>query len=819
MEDLNVQVTMLVRKAQAEKTPDVEAQFATLEAAIKAEDLQLKTTIKKIVEEFKEAEDEKETESLRNEAFEKLFTATRDSGTHIRDRIYAIRKDRQDYMAELADKVTAIVDSHVDVVDGIIDMGIQEIGMKWAWKLDGVTYKDWKRYHQLKKDFEDIRTPVIRAAEENEKLVEITEWSEAEWDDKAIAIAKQVAEEIARLKRVGKKKIAAHDSSDDFSSESFLAKADPSEKTKSESASNASAAKLKLVSVPTDVESVKGKISKIVVGGASAGYVSGETVSFDDEESLSEKAANLVEDAGEAVNNVLSDASKAVSEALYGTKTVNAAEKVTSLASEKYQQALSAASSALYGTQQPATESIASVANEKYASAVSAASIALYGTPAPFSDKAQMAFDDALMAATEAYHEAIKKANYAVHGESPSTREKLAAAAAENYEAAIRAAQSAYAQVLDSAGNLLVQQEPSTYESVLSRANERYSSATASAQGAYSTFVSKASENAAVVTDAAAIQAEKVRALIEELVKGKEPAFTESVYSRFSEALQFTAPPVVASATSVASEALSTATEAASEAIANATEAAEAAYTDASSVVDDVISSASSVASSVADEASTTASSVIAAITPPPALQSAIDSVNSQVHDILSEASIQLYGTTKGTVEAATSAVAEAAASVSTQISEALYGTQTGAFESATLRLNAAAATASAAISEAIYGRPTTKGTVEAATSLVAENAAAAATVVSDAANKVYHAGDDAFKYAKDLENYGFARVAELVEDARKQLESLVDVERIKEGLGAASNEGGKKVEEVREKVENVKSVVQERVERVRDEL
>ncbi|RPA87682.1 hypothetical protein BJ508DRAFT_410425 [Ascobolus immersus RN42] len=859
IKDLNDEVTKLARKVEAEKKPDVEGQFATLDKAIKAENAQLKATIINIAREFKPAEDEQETEELRTAAYEKLFAATRDAGTHIRDRIYAIRKDRQDYMAEFADKVTSIIDGHIDVVDGIIDMGVQEIGMKWSWKLDGVEYKDWKRYHQLKKDFEDIRTPIIRSAEENAKLVEVTEWSEAQWDDKAIAIAKSEAEEIARLKRVGKKKIALQDSSDDFSTESFLGKADSSEKSKSETVSSESAAKQKiLVSVPTDVESVKGKISsKIVVGGASAGYVYGETITYEDEESLSEKAAHLVEDAGQAVNNALSDASRAVSEALYGTATTaNAAEKATALAAEKYQQALSAASSALYGTQQPATASIASVASEQYASAVSAASIAIYGTPAPFSEKAQQAFENALQSATETYHEAVKKASYAAYGEPPSTREKLVAAAADNYQSALHAAQSAYSQAIDSASTAIYGEEQSTYESIMSRANERYSSATASAQGAYATLVSAASANVATVTDTAAIQAEKVRALIEELVKGKEPDFTESVYSRFNEAISFTAAPAVASATSYASEVISTATEAAQDAVSYATEAASAAYTDASSVassvyteassaVDEAVSSASSVAdeaystaSSVADEAYSTASSAIAALTPPPALQSAIDAVNDQVHDILSQASVQVYGTTKGTVEQATSAVVDAAESVATQISEAIYGTQTGAYESATLRLSAAAASASAAVSEAIYGTATPQGTIDIATSIVAdqaasassvvaENAAAAASAVGDAANAVYQYGDDAVRYAKALEESGYARVSELVEDARRQLEGLI-VEKVREGAKeklvsvkkeSASTEGTKTAGHIKSKIEEVKSKVSEAAERIRDEL
>ena len=65
------------------------------------------------------------------------------------------------------------------------------------------------------------------------------------------------------------------------------------------------------------------------------------------------------------------------------SRTQGSVESASSVASEQYAKALAAASSVLYGTEQPAVESATSVAAQKYAQAVTAASYAIYGTPTP----------------------------------------------------------------------------------------------------------------------------------------------------------------------------------------------------------------------------------------------------------------------------------------------------------------------------------------------------------------------------------------------------------------------------------------------------
>jgi hypothetical protein len=66
------------------------------------------------------------------------------------------------------------------------------------------------------------------------------------------------------------------------------------------------------------------------------------------------------------------DVTKAVSEALMKATTQGTVESASSVADDKYSQALEAASIALYGSQTGVVESATSVAAEKYSEAVEA---------------------------------------------------------------------------------------------------------------------------------------------------------------------------------------------------------------------------------------------------------------------------------------------------------------------------------------------------------------------------------------------------------------------------------------------------------------
>ena len=194
------------------------------------------------------------------------------------------------------------------------------------------------------------------------------------------------------------------------------------------------------------------------------------------------------------------------------------------------------------------------------------------------------------------------------------------------------------------------------------------------------------------ITDGANAQYAAVQSYLSELVSGSEPAFTESVYSRFSDVYYTNA--FASSASSVASEA---------------------------------VASANSIASSV--------SSVVSSYFAPPEATAALDQFTNQLNSAVDAASRGIYGTEPSYYEQASSKVAEAASSVSDAASAAVYGTTTGYAEAASSSVNEAYSSAQAVISAAIYG--TTPGVAEAASSYVSDTAAKASDAAASIAGEV----------------------------------------------------------------------------------
>jgi hypothetical protein len=441
----------------------------------------LKSTIKQTVKNIPEDVTKDQLES----AYEKLVAATRTAGMTIREKAQAVRSWKQTYDEETDYLVKSAVESTVAVLDNIQDLGLQEVGMRWAW-MEGVTYKDWAKYHELRHTFEEWRSEVEEVGAKHNGLYKAHEEGD-KVEDKAMAIAGEAAKELARLKDVARWKLWAGDSTGDFSNKKVPARAFKtaqvvmdnveeaaskvsesvlgSETPATESAASAvkdrievsskssepiigtdpnaaqkaataiseavigsqattdsissvaspkindassagqsvvSAAKHKKDQVKENIvgtpapphESVVSEASsslesmasaasgapKKAWGGAMAQKVEAKQIIYDDiiddsdDMSYSEKIKSAVSEAGDRAAQL----TKAISEAMFNpTSTQGTAESVTSLASEQYERALSAASSVLYGTEQGTVESMASVASNKYAQAV-IASVTVY---------------------------------------------------------------------------------------------------------------------------------------------------------------------------------------------------------------------------------------------------------------------------------------------------------------------------------------------------------------------------------------------------------------------------------------------------------
>lgn len=410
------------------------------------------------------------------------------------------------------------------------------------------------------------------------------------------------------------------------------------------------------------------------------------------------------------------------------------------LAQERYSSFMTAASTAVYGTPTPAYESLMAAARSSYAEASLAAGAFiddLYSTAKSIGGSAPEATPSSLIdAAIKRYDEAMKVAS-----------EQLAAASSEASVQFYGAATGTAA--VSHGAESIARQVSENWESLVSKASEQvYGAPTPWHEAAWSS----AAVYGAQATAAAAEQYNAIQSLVQELVSGKEPDFTESVMSRLSAAYStgFGVPEAASSVSSAASEA----------------------YSSVESVAGEVYGSASSIITNT--------------FTAAPAVENIFNGISDQFEHAVSAASVQIYGKEKNSWEKATSdldmyasnaqdllssaiygtktqpigavttalderyswllsAASESLAAAGSQanvayndmvasVSSAVYGPEQGAFESATSRLNAAVESAKARMKE--YG--------DAASNAVTESYEAVADAAADAASSVSSVASEA---------------------------------------------------------------------------
>jgi hypothetical protein len=530
----------------------------------------LKSFIKSTVESIPEDATEQDLEA----AHEKCSVKTRELGLSVKDRAQDVRAWKSSYDQETDSLVQAAVRSTVEVLEKIHGLGLQEVGMRWAW-LDGVTYKDWQNYHKLRNTLTEWQAEVEAVGSRHEGLRTAHEEAK-KLEDKAMDTSASIVNELIRLKDVARWKLWAADASDDFTnkvvparvfkaaheassqvSEAIQGSSTPvSESVASSVKSMSSQAAEAIQGAPSQVSEVADSVSsrvsdalhgsstplsenvassiasqlsharakasdaasegssmasaayespKKVFGGANAQVLAeakqiifDEPLDDDDEDTVASKLQEAVADAGDRAAYL----SRAVSEALLGpSKTQGTVESATSLAAEQYQRALSAASSALYGTEQAAVESATSVASERFAQAVTAASYAIYGTPTPtaiiktFQVQASSRYSDALRLASEQFENAKSQVSVLASGTPKPAHESILSYFEKAYSDSVDAANDrlqAALQYTESVKSYAAGPTQGYFESVSSIASSRLSAglSQASAQYAQPTGVS-----------------------------------------------------------------------------------------------------------------------------------------------------------------------------------------------------------------------------------------------------------------------------------------------------------------------------------------
>ncbi|RAL02305.1 uncharacterized protein BO80DRAFT_378624 [Aspergillus ibericus CBS 121593] len=191
-----------------------ESLTTALEAVVDNELIALKHHINNLAESLPTEDAPREEEAAKDE----LLGNVKEAAVSIRDRAHALREWRGSFERELTYRVSRAVNSTLDVLDSVRDLGLQEVGMRWAW-MDGITYKDWARYHALKAQFEDWKDEFLDFGLQHERLEEARAVAD-EILSYGMDIAEAAAKELARLRNVGNWKIAAREVSDNFDTRS-----------------------------------------------------------------------------------------------------------------------------------------------------------------------------------------------------------------------------------------------------------------------------------------------------------------------------------------------------------------------------------------------------------------------------------------------------------------------------------------------------------------------------------------------------------------------------------------------------------------------
>jgi hypothetical protein len=259
-----------------------------------------------------------------------LATAIRSAGQNVKARAQAIREWHQAYSTETTDLINKALESTLETVDGIRELRLTEIGRKYSDS--GLAHKDWSKYNDLKKATKAWRKGVEQVAVKHESIASSKDAAQSV-EQQGMSIAEQAAKELARLKDVGKWKIAAEDSSDDFETKT----------------------------TPAVSKRAQRKIEQSIAAAAQAA-------------SEAALGSSSIQDTVKSATSVAADKASSASEAIIGSST-GSVESVASKASE-----------AIVGSEQPAVESVTSKVAESVSSASSVASSAVIGSESSLTD-------------------------------------------------------------------------------------------------------------------------------------------------------------------------------------------------------------------------------------------------------------------------------------------------------------------------------------------------------------------------------------------------------------------------------------------------
>ncbi|KAI0527950.1 hypothetical protein F5B22DRAFT_582937 [Xylaria bambusicola] len=366
---------------------------------------------------------------------ENVAAAVRSAGLNIKNKAQNIRDWRQSYEQQTEVAVTKAAEEHFSIIERTRDLALQKIGMKWAW-MDGVTYKDWQKYHQLRARFEEWTDELKRLITTHPGLVE-AQTAAINIEGEGMAIAHEAATELGRLKQVAAWKATAQDFTDDFDSSRMQLAAEAAEKRIAESvrlASEEAAQKDVDTSALPPMESLAGEPTDSSIELHSSSPTTRES------ESESQRFVNEPTNAAEPSEPLSSvdqvDGPEQMEETIIESPDLPIHTIDKEGASTTVKSVLFGAAAESVPTRQPILD------DNVLSSASSALSVAQSDAPASITSAAQSAYTAALAGAADQYSRAMSAVSAQISGEPKPVHEEMLSSVSNGYFGAIAAANS-----------------------------------------------------------------------------------------------------------------------------------------------------------------------------------------------------------------------------------------------------------------------------------------------------------------------------------------------------------------------------------------
>ncbi|EFQ91536.1 hypothetical protein CFE70_002620 [Pyrenophora teres f. teres 0-1] len=699
------------------------ALLVKLEETADATIAKLKKFIKKTVAALPEDASEADLEA----AHEKCSAKTRELGLTVKERAQDIRAWKASYEEETDSLVQAAVRSTVEVLEKIHSLGLQEVGMRWAWT-DGVTYQDWQNYHKLRNTLEEWQAEVEAVGSRHEGL-RVAHEEARKLEDKAMAIASNMVSELVRLKDVSKSKIWAGDATDDFSDKAFAPRIRKAAQQVLENVGDVSS---------QISEAIQGSSTPVTESVASSVEEAYTEVSSQASEAV-QGSSTATESVASSISDAASAASSQASEVVLGSETP-LAESATSSVEEAASQVSSQASEAIQDT--PPSESVLSQASSKaseVADDTAAKASEIYDAPQKvfgganaqiLAEAKQVVFDqpldddddddtysgkvqDVLAGASDRAAEMSRAVSEALLGPTKTQG---------SVESASSIASEQYAKALAAASSVLYGTEQAAVESATSVAADKYAQAVTAASYAIfgtptptaivQTIQIEANSRYNDAVRVASEQLENAKAQLSLLVSGEPQPAHKTMLSYFEKAY-------------------SDSVAAASERLVNAMQYTESVKSYAARPTQGYFESVSSIASSRLAEGLSQASSQFSPQSTGVAdgarrqYYEAIGLAHARYSEFLGAASSAINGPEQGTIESMASVASASAASAASYVS--------GSAQSAAANAQAAAQSAASQVSSGVVGSETPW--TESVASQASQNWEA---LISQASNQVY---------------------------------------------------------------------------------